>query len=96
MYTFKSYNQNAAAQSPYMGYVTSASATSVTAVVPSTTNFVIELEGMIKSNATTGGTLLPFLQTTGSSSTPVAQEFCSFQIVKLGATGTQNIAGNWA
>ena len=96
MYTFKSWNQTAGAQSPYAGYVTTAAATSVTTAVTSTTNFVIEIEGMIKTNATTGGTLLPFLQTTGTSSTPSAQEFSNFQIMKLGTVGTQNIAGNWA
>jgi len=96
MYTFKTYNQTGAAQSPFLGMSTSAAATSVTTSLGAAANYVVELEGMIKTNATTGGTLLPFLQLSGTGSSLTSQEFCSFQIVKLGATGTANIAGSWS
>jgi len=95
-YSFKSYNQNGAAQTPYLGWSNTAAATSVTATVPSTTNFVIELDGVFKSNATTGGTFFPFLQTTGASSTPVSQPLSWFQLTKLGAASDTVIAGGWA
>jgi hypothetical protein len=96
MYTFKTYNQTGAAQSPFLGKSAVATATSVSASLGASGNYVIELEGMVKTNATTGGTLLPFIQLSGTGSTAVSQEFSSFQIVKLGVTGTANIAGNWA
>lgn len=94
-YTFKTYNQTAAAQSPFMGLITTAAATAVTPTISNSISYVIELEGMFKSNATTGGTLFPFLQLSGASSSAVVQELSSFQLVKLGTTGTANIAGNW-
>ena len=94
-YTFKTYNQTLAAQTPYMGLISAASASSVTTSQGAAANFVIELDGMFTSNATTGGTLFPFIQLSGGGSSATVQAFSSFQLVKLGVSGTAVIAGGW-
>jgi hypothetical protein len=78
---------------------TLASATAVTATNTAAASYCIEFEGWFKSNATTGGTLVPgFAQSqVGTSAAPVAAAYSWFMLMPVSATTTINaIAGNWA
>ena len=98
-YKYISYVRGNAATAQSTGYSTVSSSTTVTAQNTAAANYVIELEGWIKSNATTGGTLIPqFGQlTTGTTSgaSVVANSFFMIQPMSSNVSAT-NIAGAWS
>jgi len=96
-YTIKTYNATTANSAlEYNAVRTTAAASQATAAFTASRNSTAEIEGYFTSNATTGGTMTPqfSMSTTGSST--VVSQFSTFEIQKIGTTGTQNIAGAWA
>jgi len=81
------------------GLGTVATATTVTATGTVAANYVIEIEGWFKSNATTGGTFAPtFTQSVaGTSTAPTANANSWFMIQEMSSTvTTTNITGGWS
>lgn len=80
-------------------YITAAAATTVTATATGSTPYVIEIEGYFKSNATTGGTLIPaFAQSqTGSTVAPTASAntWFTLQPISQNAPNVTILAGTW-
>ena len=95
-YKFRSYPQ-ASSTSQTTGYATVATATLVTLTTTSATNYVIEIEGWFKSNATTGGTLIPaFTQSVvGTSVAPTASANSWFMLQAMGSASATVLAGSW-
>lgn len=95
-YKFRSYPQ-ASSTSQTTGYSTVATATLVTLATTSATNYVIEIEGWFKSNATTGGTLIPaFTQSVaGTSAAPTASANSWFMLQAMGSASATVLAGSW-
>ena len=80
-------------------YNTVATAVTVTATATGATDYVVEFEGWFKSNATTGGTLIPqFTQSVvGTTVAPTAKANSWFMIQPMSSTPTATlIAGNWS
>jgi hypothetical protein len=93
-YKFKTYNQTTGTVVT-SGVITSAAATTISPAITATTSYVTEFEGYFTSNATTGGTVLPFFQMSTTGSSTVATQFSTFEIAKMGASSTTVIAGAW-
>lgn len=80
-------------------YITAATATTVTATATTAASYVIEFEGWFKSNATTGGTLIPaFAQSVaGTTVAPTASPNSWFMLQPMSSNvSVTNIAGAWA
>lgn len=80
------------------GYATVATTTTVTATATTATNYVVELKGWFKTNATTGGTLRPdFAQSVaGTSTAPSAIAGTSFTCLPVQTVGTNVGFGAWS
>lgn len=98
-YTTKSYTQ-ASSTTITARHTTVATATTVTATATASTNYIIEIEGYFKSNATTGGTLIPaFAQSAaGTTVAPTVSAYTWFtlQPISVGNTSPNAISGAWA
>lgn len=90
--------QYAFSATQYSTYTTTASAVTVSFNSTSVVNYMIEVEGWFKSNATTGGTVVPsFAQSiAGTSASPTANPNTWLMIQPMSSTPTATlIAGNW-
>jgi hypothetical protein len=98
-YTWSSVG-TAASTTQTTGYQTAATAVSLLTVTNSTANdYAVQIEGWFKSNATTGGTVIPaFAQTVVGSTTAVtAKANTWFMIQPMSSTPTTTLlAGNWS
>ena len=95
-YKYRSHVIAAGTAISLMGQSTVTTATTVTGTIGATNSFVIEFEGCFTSNATTGGTILPFFQMSTTGVSTVMTQCSEFEIQKLGPAGTTIVAGNWA
>ena len=95
-YKFTTYPQTPGTTISRIGVVSSALTTAVTPAITATISYVVDFEGFFYTNATTGGTIAPFIAMSTTGSSTVATEFSYIQIQKIGSTGTAKIAGAWA
>jgi hypothetical protein len=95
-YRYRTYLQGNNTALTAQGLVSAATATTVSGTFAASALNVIELEGYFTSNASTGGTFLPFFQMSTTGASTVMTEFSNFKLEKLGAAGTTLIAGSWS
>jgi hypothetical protein len=97
-YTFRTTKSTSSTAFDQIGI--GAVATGVTVSTSSQTNgtFVVEFDGYFTSNATTGGTFIPQISASGSTSggTFTATTGSWFEIQKIGTATQTLISGNWA
>lgn len=79
-----------------VGTITAVAATQVTPNITGTITYVVEFEGFVTTNASTGGTITPqfSMSTTGSST--VCAQYSWFEIENIGPAATVVIAGAWS